>query len=84
MNKKDEVSTKANSTTRITAPKEKQSKKDHRGPIQYLADRSIEAAGNELNRLEQEKPGTRRKLAGIASLGIGATGIGAGIYLLTS
>ena len=84
MNKKNEVAKKANPSTDLKSPRAKQPqpKKDPRDPIQYLTDKTFEAAGKGLNRLEQEKPGTCRKLAGIASLGAGATGIGAGVYLL--
>lgn len=51
---------------------------------QSPADKTIKAMSDELQRLEAEKPGTRRKLAGIASVGGGVTGICLGIYLLTS
>lgn len=57
---------------------------DLRSPRQNLIDRAFEAREKELQHLEQEKPGTRRKLAGITSLGAGVTGICLGIYFLTS
>ena len=82
MAKKNEMATNANLTTKQSTSKAKLPMKDPRSPVQYLTDRTIEAAGNELDRLEQETPGTRRKLAGITSLGVGVTGITAGVYLL--
>ena len=81
MANKNEVATNAN-PTKQSASKAKLPKKDPRDPIQYAIDRGFDAAGNELDRMEQERPGTRRKLAGIASLGVGVTGITAGVYLL--
>ena len=54
------------------------------GLVKSPADKTIKAMSDELQRLEAERPGTRRKLAGIASVGGGVTGICLGIYLLTS
>ena len=58
--------------------------RDPRSFGQYFVDKTFDAAGRELDRIEQQKPGTRRKLAGIASLTFGIGGVSAGIYLLTS
>ena len=58
--------------------------RDPRNIGQYAIDKTFDAAGRELDRLEKEKPGTRRKLAGITSIALGAGGIGTGIYLLVS
>ena len=84
MKRKDAEVTKDNSATKQSSPRNAQPIKDSRDPIRYTIDRGFDAVGNELDRMEQEKPGTRRKLAGIASIGFGATGIGAGVYLLMS
>lgn len=58
--------------------------RDPRSLGQYAIDKTFEAAGRELDRMEQEKPGTRRKLAGITTLVLGVGGISTGIYLLTT
>ena len=57
---------------------------DQRSPGQYLIDKTFELTNKHLQCLEKEKPGTRRKLAGITSLGAGVTSICFGIYFLTS
>lgn len=58
--------------------------RDPRSLGQYAIDKTFDVAGRELDRMEQEKPGTRRKLAGIVSMAVGIGGIGTGIYLLAS
>ena len=44
----------------------------------------VDAVGREPDRMEEEKLGTRRKLAGIVSMAVGVSGIGAEFYFLTS
>ncbi len=56
--------------------------RDSRSVGQYAVDRTFEAMGKGLRRLEAEKPGACRKLAGVSLIGLGTTGITAGIYLL--
>ena len=53
-----------------------------KGYGQYTIDKAFAFAGRELALMEKEKPGTRRKLAGIACLTLGAGGMGTGLYLL--
>ena len=83
MANKNEVATNAN-PTKQSASKAKLPKKDPRDPIQYAIDRGFDAAGNELDRMEQERPGTRRKLAGALLIGAGLGSATAGVYLFTS
>jgi len=84
MSTKNEVATKATPASKKNVSKTNQSMKGPRDPVRYAIDKSFEAVGDELDRMEQEKPGTRRKLAGVASIGVGVTGLTAGVYLLTS
>ena len=56
--------------------------RDPRTPAQYFIDKTFEAIGGELDRLENEKPGTRRKLGGAACFAISAGAAIAGSVLM--
>ena len=80
MNKKEEVVQKnkiANNDAAVQGG-------DHCNLSQHVVNKGMEAVGKTVNALEQEKPGTLRKLAGIASLAVSVGGFSAGIYLLTT
>ena len=68
-----------------TPPQPKQPPvRDPRTLGQYTVDKTFEAAGKELDRMEQEKPGTRRKVWGCVSLGATVAFGGLTTYFFTS
>ena len=56
--------------------------RDPRSLGQYTVDRAFDSAGRELQRMENEKPGTRRKIAGGIALGVSVASGVTGIVLL--
>ena len=63
---------------------EGQLKEPSRGLGHYAVDKTFSALGKGVNRMEEQKPGTLRKIAGIGATGLGITGTAVGIYLLVT
>ena len=50
----------------------------------HAIDKTAEAVTDQLDKLDQQKPGTRRNVIGLTMLGGGLTSAGIGAYLLLS
>ena len=58
--------------------------RDPRGFGYYAFDRTLDTVKGGIKHWDEEKPGTSRKLAGVAATGVGGTMLSIGIYLLVS
>ena len=58
--------------------------RDPRGFGYYAFDKTLDTVTGGVKHWDEEKPGTSRKIAGVAATGIGGTIAGIGIYLLVS
>ncbi len=79
-NKQNQLATRQQTTA--DSPVSNPKNRDSRTFGQYAVDRTFEEMGKGFRRLEAEKPGSCRKLAGISLIGLGTIGIGTGVYLL--
>lgn len=62
----------------------KPAQRDPRGFGYYAFDKTLDTVKGGIKRLDEEKPGTGRKMAGAAATGIGLTTATIGVYLLVT